>query len=92
MKYVFLGKFNPEWAAKQQQRSRAARAKAKALGIDLLGVYYTQGDYDFVAITETDDVANVLAFSLWYAQKGFGRMTTLPAFDGAEIEAAVKKL
>ena len=92
MKYVFLGKISPEWAAKQKARLRAAKAKAKELGIQVVGVYYTQGDYDFVDIVEADDVTDVLAFSLWYSQQGFGRIATMPAFDGGTIEAAVKKL
>ena len=92
MKYIFLGKFSPEWAAKQSARLRAAKAKAKALGIKVEGVFYTQGEYDFVDVVEAKDVTDVLAFSLWYAQQGYGRIATLPAFDGAAIERAIKKL
>jgi len=92
MQYVLLGKFSPQFAAKQQQRGRAVRAKARALGIRFVGVYFTQGEYDVVAIAETEDVGNILAYSLWYAQKGFGRLTTLPAFDEAAILAASRKV
>ena len=92
MKYVMLGKISSDWATKQKARFRAASAKAKSLGVGIVSVHYTQGEYDFVAVVEADDVTNVLAFSLWYAQEGFGRIATMPAFEGATIEAAVKKL
>jgi uncharacterized protein with GYD domain len=92
MKYVLLGKMSAEWAARQRERTRAAKAKAKALGIKIEAVYYTQGEYDFVDVVDADDATDILAFSVGYAQQGFGRIVTLPAFDSSVMEAVASKL
>ena len=90
--YVLLGNLNAEWATKQKQRTSAARAKAKELGISIQSVHYTQGAYDFVDIVEAPSAEAALAFSIWYAAKGYGRVTTLPAFDEASFNAALAKV
>jgi uncharacterized protein with GYD domain len=33
----------------------------------------------------------MLAFSVWYASQGLGRIQSLPAFDADAFEAAVKR-
>jgi hypothetical protein len=33
----------------------------------------------------------MLAFSVWYAKKGYGRVTSMPAFGEKALEAAVKR-
>lgn len=70
----------------------AARAKAKELGISILSVHYTQGAYDFVDIVEAPSPEAAMAFSIWYAAKGYGRVTTLPAFSEASFNAALAKV
>ena len=90
--YVLLGSLSAEWATKQKQRTSAARAKAKELGISVLSVHYTQGPYDFVDIVEAPSPEAAMAFSIWYAAKGFGRVTTLPAFNEASFNAALAKV
>ncbi len=90
MKYVFLGTINPDWVGRQKERLESARKKAQALGVTLEGVYYTQGIYDFVDIVEASDVEGVIAFSLWYARQGYGRITTMPAFGEPVIESALE--
>jgi uncharacterized protein with GYD domain len=91
MKFVLLGSISKEWAAKQAQRAALARAKAKSLGIKIESVYYTQGAYDFVDVADAPDPEAMLAFSVWYANKGLGRMQTMPAFGEAAFVAATKK-
>ena len=91
MRYVLLGQLGSEWAGKHAQRTREARAKLKELGIRLLSVHYTQGQCDFVDIVEASSAEAVLAFSVWYADKGFGRIETLPAFETREFKAAVTR-
>lgn len=91
MKYVLLGTLNTEWATKQSERTAQARAKAQALGIKIEGIYYTQGEYDFVDVIDAPDAEAALAFSVWYSSRGFGRLRTMPAFDEARFNAAVGK-
>lgn len=92
MKYVLLGNLNAEWAAKQSERVASARGKLSDLGIEIDSMYYTQGVFDFVTTVEAPDVEAMLAFSIWYARQGYGRITTLPAFDEAAMETAVAKV
>jgi uncharacterized protein with GYD domain len=87
MKYVLVGTLDAKWIGKQKVRTKAARAQAKKLGIKIESVYYTQGIHDFVDVAEGKPDA-MLAFSLWYAKKGFGRITTLPAFDEKSMAKA----
>lgn len=90
--YVLLGNLSAEWATKQKQRTAAARAKAKELGISILSVNYTQGPYDFVDIVEAPSGEAAMAFSIWYAAKGYGRVITMPSFDEARFNAALAKV
>ena len=92
MKYVLLGKLNAEWLTRTAERVASAKAKLAALDITIDTYYFTQGDYDFVDVVDADDVGSVLAFSVWYAQQGYGSITTMPAFTGEEFEAALAKL
>jgi len=91
MKYVILGSLSADWATKQAARTRAAKAKLKALGIALESVYYTQGPYDFVDVVDAPNPEAMLAFSVWYAQEGFGRLQSMPAFDMATMAKALKR-
>ena len=81
MKYVLLGSLNADTMTGQEKRTTTARAKMKQLGIRPESVYYTQGQYDFVDVVEAPSADAMLAFSVWYAQQGFGKMQSLPAFD-----------
>lgn len=92
MKYVFLGNLAPEWIGRQKERLRSCRDKAGKLGITFEAIYYTQGVHDFVDIVEAKDVNAALAFSLWYAKQGYGKIATLPAFDEGTIEKALESV
>jgi uncharacterized protein with GYD domain len=81
MKYVLLGSLNAETMTRQEKRTTTARTKMKELGIRLESVYYTQGPYDFVDVVDAPGSEAMLAFSVWYAQQGFGKIQSLPAFD-----------
>ena len=54
-------------------------------------LYYTQGQYDFVDVVDAPNPEAVLAFSVWYANKGFGRLQSMPAFDEKAMDKAVKR-
>jgi uncharacterized protein with GYD domain len=88
MKYVFMGTLSPDWIGRQTGRRAKVRDKTDELGIAIESLYYLQGEYDFIAIVEASDPYVVLGFSLWYAKQGFGRVTTMPAFDEAVMERA----
>lgn len=90
MKYVFVGVLAPEWISRQRERTEACKKKAAELGMTFDAIYYTQGIYDFVDIVEASDTYVVLGFSLWYAKQGYGRITTLPAFDEAAMDRAIE--
>jgi uncharacterized protein with GYD domain len=66
---------------KQEKRTSNSRAKMKELGIRLDSIHYTQGAYDFVDVVDAPSAEAMLAFSVWYAQQGFGKIQSLPAFD-----------
>ena len=74
---------------RQAERTKTARAELEKLGITLESVYYTQGAFDVV---EAPNVEAILAFSLWYTKQGFGRISTMPAFDEATLESAAKRI
>lgn len=90
MKYVLLGSLSPEWASKQSERIDKAKAKLDSLGIKIESVYYTQGYYDFVDIVDAPNPGAMLAFSVWYATQGLGKVQSMPAFDAKTFEAALK--
>jgi uncharacterized protein with GYD domain len=91
MKYVMLGTLSREWLGKQRDRTKGARKKLDELGITLETLYYTQGEYDFVDVVEAPDAEAMLAFSVWYGAQGYGRITTMPAFTEAEMNAVVER-
>ncbi len=92
MKYVFVGTIAPKWLGRQAERVNACKAKGEELGMSFDAIHYTQGAYDFVDIVDASDPYVVLGFSLWYAKKGYGRITTMPAFDEAAMERAAEAI
>ena len=91
MKYIFLGTIDANWLSKQAVRYMKASAKLKQLGIKLESVHYTQGQYDFVDVVDATGPEAVLAFTIWYSNKGFGRIQTLPAFGDKAIRKVISK-
>jgi len=55
-------------------------------------INYTQGIYDFIDVVEASDTFIVLGFSIWYTKQGYGKITTMPAFDEAAMEKAVQSV
>lgn len=91
MKFILLGSIDAKWATKHGRRMALARAKARQLGVKVEQIYYTQGEYDFVDVADAPNAEAMLAFSIWYATKGLGRMQTMPAFAEKSFVAATKK-
>jgi uncharacterized protein with GYD domain len=90
MKYVLLGNLSPEWARKQSERIGKAKTKLDKLGIKIESIHYTQGYYDFVDIVDAPNPEAMLAFSVWYATHGLGRIQSMVAFDVKSFEMAIK--
>jgi uncharacterized protein with GYD domain len=90
MKYVLLGNLSPEYASKQSERVKKAKAKLDKLGIKIESIHYTQGHYDFVDIVDAPNSEAMLAFSVWYSTQHLGRIQSMPAFDPKSFEAAIK--
>ncbi len=91
MKYVLLGTIDTAWVSRHAERTMQAKAKLQDLGVTLDAVYYTQGPYDFVDVIDSPDPGAALAFSVWYANQGYGRIQTLPAFDLDAMERATQR-
>ena len=90
MKYVLLGTLAAGAMKKQATRTASVRGKLKELGIKLESVHYTQGAYDFVDIVDAPNADAMLAFSVWYAEQGYGKFSSLPAFDERTMVRALQ--
>ena len=91
MKYILLGSIDSKWLNKQSERYTKSSKKLQQLGIKLENVYYTQGQFDFVEVINAPGPESVLTFSIWYANKGFGRIQSLPAFGDKAMKKAQTK-
>ena len=91
MKYIFLGTIGSNWLSKQSERYIKSSTKLKQLGVKLESVHYTQGQYDFVDVVDAPGPEAILAFTIWYSNKGFGRIQTLPAFGDKAIRKVISK-
>ncbi len=88
MKYILAGNLGPDWIGRQKERMKSVRAKADELGITIEDVYYTQGVHDLIDVVEVSDPYVMLGFSLWYTKQGYGKISSMPAFDEATMEMA----
>jgi uncharacterized protein with GYD domain len=66
-------------------RVKAAIAAGEAVGMRILGVYYTQGPYDMIVISEADDEKAATAFALATAAQGNVTSITMQAWDPDEF-------
>ena len=92
--YVVLYNFTDEGAKNVKgtvDRVRDARAQNESRGFKTLGVYWTQGQYDLVAIVEAPSEETMIAGLFNVAGAGNVRSTTLRAFTESDVEAIVKK-
>ena len=91
-KYVTLYNFTDRGirAVKESPgRAKAAIEAAEAAGMKVLGVYYLQGPYDIVVISEADDEKTATAFALGTAAQGNVKSTTMRAWDADEFAEIV---
>jgi uncharacterized protein with GYD domain len=64
----------------------------KRAGVDLKEIYWTQGQYDLVAIIEAPDDESIAAAMLGVSAHGNSRTTTMRAFDRNEYQRILAKL
>lgn len=93
--YVSLLKWTDEGARTAKDTVTRAEQNIEAankLGGKVIGVYWTQGEYDLVSIAEFPDEDTAQAFLLQIAAAGTVRSQTLRAFTGEDMRRIIKKL
>lgn len=93
--YVVLYKFTDQGAknvTETVQRANEARADNERRGFKVQGLYWTQGQYDMVAVVEAPDEQAMMAGLFNIASAGNVRSETLRAFTAEEMQAAIKKM
>lgn len=75
-----------------KERLAQNRSAMEAAGGKLTHLYWTQGRYDAVAVSEWEDTETAMAFLIQLGAQGNLRTETLRAFDEAAIDRIVAKL
>ena len=73
------------------QRAGAARKQAEAMG-GKLQLWYTQGKYDIIAMSEFPDDATAQKFLYWLGSSGNVRTTTLKAWSEEDAAKLISQL
>ena len=73
-------------------RADAAKEAAAKLGVEMKEIFWTQGQYDIVTLTEAKDEQSAAAFGLALAGQGNVTMQTLRAFTRDEMSAILRKV
>jgi uncharacterized protein with GYD domain len=93
--YVGLYKYTDQGARTIKdalKRLEAAKAAAAQVGVTIKDVFWLQGEYDFLAISESSDEIAATAFTLGIAKMGNLRGQTLRAFTIGEMEKILDKV
>jgi uncharacterized protein with GYD domain len=93
--YVTLASFKDQGvrnAKDSPKRAEAFKELAKKHGVTVKDIYWTQGRYDIVTITESPDDMAATALSLSIAALGNVRTETLRAFSGADMQTIIGKM
>lgn len=93
--YAILMKFTHQGITtvkESPKRIEAAKALAEKLGIRVVGVWVTLGEYDFLAIGDAPDDQTVGLFALALSSAGNVTTQTMRAFSEDEFKAIVSKL
>lgn len=73
-------------------RAQASLKAVEAAGGKVIGLWYTDGEYDMVAVAEWADPEVATSFLLAQAAEGFLRITALTAHTPAEFAEIVKMI
>ena len=93
--YVTLGSFTEQGirnAKDTLKRADAFKEMAKKHGVTVKDIYWTQGRYDIVTITEASDDISATALSLSIGALGNIRTETLRAFSASDMETIIGKM
>ena len=74
------------------QRASESQAENERRGFKIQGLYWTQGQYDLVAVVEAPDEPAMIAGLFNIAGAGNVRSEALRAFTADEMEAALSRL
>ena len=93
--YITLSRFTDEGvrnAKDSPERAEAFREMAKKHGVTVRDIYWTQGRYDVVTITEAPDDMAATALTLSIAGLGNVRTETLRAFSATDMQTIIGKM
>lgn len=93
--YVVLYKFTEQGAKDMRgtvKRAAEARAENEKRGFKVVGVYWTQGQYDLISIVEAPDEQAMVASLVNVAGAGNVHSETLRAFTAEEMAAILQKV
>jgi uncharacterized protein with GYD domain len=92
--YVVLYRFSDQGLKSVKdtvKRAKEIRKQNEDRGFKVVGSYWTQGQYDLVAVVEAPDEQAMVAGLFNIAQAGNVHSETLRAFTDAEMEEALKR-
>ncbi len=87
--YIILANFTEQGIKNIKEtvsRARAADKTAHALGGRFIGVWWTLGQYDLIAVIEAPDDATATRLLLGVAMQGNVRTLTMRAFSEDEMQ------
>ena len=93
--YIGLYKFTQQGLAnikESPQRIKDAKALAEKLGITVIGVWVTMGDYDLISVADAPNDEAVAIFALALAGAGNVTTQTMRALSEDEFADVVGKL
>ena len=93
--YVVLANFTDQGirnAKDTMKRTEAFKEMAKKFGVSVREIFWTQGQYDMVAITEAPDDISGTALNLSLCALGNIRTQSLRAFSGDEMKQIIAKM
>ncbi len=93
--YITLMKYTKQGLAdikESPERIKQAKAAAEKMGIRVVGVWVTMGEYDLVTIGDAPNDQTIAAFSLALAKLGNVTTQTMRALSEDEFAQVVGKL
>jgi len=94
-RYVTLGSWTDQGVRDVREtlaRAEAVQTMAREMGGDMHTLYWTQGRYDLIAVTDAPDDATIAAIMLRIGMRGNVRTEVLRAFDAEEMGQIISKL
>ena len=93
--YVVLATFTDQGiktAKDSPKRAEAFKQMAKTFGVTVKDIFWTQGRYDIVAITDAPDELTATALNLSLGSLGNIRTESLRAFSAEDMTKIVAKM